>query len=107
MKTNHCCFSNSTPERRTDRADEMYDKRKSLTFVGRCFRITKLIIPSVVLAILPKCPVCLAGYIAVGTGIGVSVTSATYLQTSLIILCLISMSYLAAKRLLRLRRKEL
>jgi hypothetical protein len=107
MKTNHCCFSNSTLERRTDRADEMYDKRKSLTFISRCFRITKLIIPSVVLAILPKCPVCLAGYIAVGTGIGVSVTSATYLRTSLIILCLISMSYLAAKRLLRLRRKEL
>jgi hypothetical protein len=49
------------------------------------------IVPGAILAIVPKCPLCLAAYIAAGAGIGVSLTAATYMRLSLIILCAASL----------------
>lgn len=46
------------------------------------------IIPGVVLALLPKCPLCLAAWLSLMLGIGISVTTATVLHATLIILCL-------------------
>lgn len=38
------------------------------------------------LALIPKCPACLAGYVALATGIGLSVPAATHLRTVLLTL---------------------
>lgn len=45
-------------------------------------------IPGVILALLPKCPLCLAAWLSLMLGIGISVTTATVLHATLIILCL-------------------
>jgi hypothetical protein len=74
----------------------------SSTPARRIVGIAGWIFPSVILTLLPKCPVCLAAYIAVGTGIGLSVTAATYLRTALIILCAGSLLYAALKYLHRI-----
>jgi hypothetical protein len=55
-----------------------------------------VIFPSAVLVLLPKCPVCIAAYVAMGTGIGLSFAAATYLHTAVIILCALMVSYFAA-----------
>ena len=47
------------------------------------------IIPGVMLALMPKCPLCLAAWLSVMLGIGMSTASATALHATLITLCLL------------------
>lgn len=57
------------------------------------------IIPSATLVLLPKCPACVVAYVALFSGVGISVTSASYLRTSLLTLCVGALLWLAWKRL--------
>ena len=42
------------------------------------------ILPATVLALMPKCPMCVAAYAAAFAGIGLSLSVASYLRTGLI-----------------------
>lgn len=44
-------------------------------------------LPGAMLILMPKCPVCVAGIVAVATGVGVSVTAASYVRTGVIVVC--------------------
>ena len=67
------------------------------SFMRRSLDLTAKFVPVVILAVLPKCPACLAAYVALGTGIGLSLTAATYVRLSLITLCVASLVFFAAK----------
>ena len=66
------------------------------------------IVPSATLLLLPKCPVCVAMYVALFSGVGISFASASILRTSLLVLCVAVLFCLALKSLCRLaaRRKR-
>lgn len=61
----------------------------------------KMAVSAFVFVLIPKCPVCLAGYIALGTGLGISLTTATYIRFGLIIACALSLVYFVFKQISR------
>ncbi|QDU90731.1 hypothetical protein Pla175_41420 [Pirellulimonas nuda] len=64
------------------------------------------VVPSVLLAATPKCPLCLAAYVALATGVGLSATVAGCLHAGLVLMCAALLSYAAARGLLRLTARR-
>jgi hypothetical protein len=62
--------------------------------------------PAVVLALTPKCPACVVAYVAVFTGLGVSLTVAAYLRTGAITLAIIALAWLVTVALWRRVRSD-
>jgi hypothetical protein len=61
-------------------------------------------LPSIALALVPKCPMCIAAYLAIGGSLGVSLTTATHLRTVLVWLCWSALSLLAVRMAMRFMR---
>jgi hypothetical protein len=78
------------------------DAPTTSTWVRRVREIVAWAFPTAILALMPKCPACLAAYVAIGTGLGLSLPTATYLRTSLLAVCIASLLCLAVTRLYRL-----
>jgi Flp pilus assembly protein TadB len=57
--------------------------------------------PGAALALVPKCPACIAAYIALATGVGVSMTTAAHIRVALISVCTAALTFVAARRFTR------
>ncbi len=93
MNTGPCCHSATR------------DRENAPRPASRWRRVVELagwIISGATLVLLPKCPVCVAMYVALITGVGLSLAGASVLRTSLLILCVAALCYLALRLLCRL-----
>jgi hypothetical protein len=72
-----------------------------LTGVQRAMRIINWVLPSIVLAAMPKCPVCVAAYVMLLTGCGISIGAAASLRWLAISVCVLSLLFVAVKTALR------
>ncbi len=54
-----------------------------------------------VLLMMPKCPACLAAYLAAATGLSLSLTTATHMRWGLYLMCGITLASLIYLKLLR------
>jgi hypothetical protein len=61
------------------------------------------VVPGATLALLPKCPACVAAYVALATGVGISLPTAAYLRISLIAASVILLTLVALRRVIRWR----
>jgi hypothetical protein len=73
-------------------------------FTRRLTEAAGCVLPGVLFALLPKCPACLAAWLAAATGIGLSAQAAGRLRLLLTILCLVPILFLTARVRLRGRR---
>jgi hypothetical protein len=82
---------------------EAASDRKMPTWVGRVRELFAWVLPSAILLLVPKCPACLAAHVMLWTGLGLSLSTATHLRTSLVILCVALLLYLVVQCLWRVR----
>jgi hypothetical protein len=83
------------------------DRHRKRWFI-RVKRVAGLIVPSTLLTLLPKCPMCFAAYVAVATGITMSHGSARILVRTLTVLCALCVATLGlcvARRLVNCSSK--
>ena len=60
-------------------------------------RIAGCIVPTALLALMPKCPVCVAAYVTLATGVGISLPAATQLRMLVMAFCVAWLMFAAAK----------
>jgi hypothetical protein len=92
MKSRHC---SQIKTRAGDNA------RRPASGLRRAREISGWIFPSVTLALLPKCPMCMAAYVALATGVGISLPTVPYLRAMLVALCVASLVFMTARLLVR------
>jgi hypothetical protein len=90
VKTNECCQNKK-------RAGD--NGRRSASRWRRGGEIAGYIVPGALLVLMPKCPACVAAYVALATGIGIALPTATWLRTMLVTLCLAWLLYFLTRRL--------
>lgn len=69
----------------------------------RAGRFVSWIVPGAVLALMPKCPACLAAYIALGTGIGLSLPAAEHVRLGGLVLSAAVLGVLVLRVAVRFR----
>jgi hypothetical protein len=73
------------------------DGGRSTRLLPRAWRGVQWIFPSALLVLMPKCPLCVAAYVAVFTGVGITVSSARWVQTLMLVICWTTLAYLAVR----------
>ena len=102
MNTLRCCEAAANDSRcEPFTASTTTGETRPLTFIRRGLDIAGWIGPGAILALMPKCPACLATYAAVGTGLGLSLSTARGLRATLLILCVAWLLYMTVRRLCR------
>jgi len=105
MSTNCCHKFTSGDDNSKDNELLINDLPKQRTWTRRLIDTIKCAVPGAVLVLLPKCPICMAAWISVGTGLGISVSVAGWVRIGLIIFCISSLSYFVISRIFVKLRK--
>ncbi len=92
MKTRDCC------QNKTRAGDS---GRRPASRWRRGGDIAGWIVSGATLALLPKCPACVVAYVALATGLGISMSTAAQLRTLLVMSSMALLVFVAARRMRR------
>jgi hypothetical protein len=105
MKKPTCCsMAASTPRSNSHEAAD--GKVHPPRVARRGFDWVKCSLPTLILALLPKCPACFAAYVALGTGISLSVAAAAIFRTLLIGVCVATLTWVLVSTLRAAMHRE-
>ena len=105
MNGQSCCGKETSECSKKD--NEQINRLTDKTgFLKRFLNFFRWMFTGSVIILLPKCPFCLAAYIAMATGIGLSFSVASFIRILLVILCIVSLSSFAARRIYVYYNKE-
>jgi len=90
MKNSTCC-SVAASAARVSPHKAADGKAHPPAVARRRYAWAKCSLPTLILALLPKCPACFAAYVALGTGISLSVAAASVLRTLLMGACVVTL----------------
>jgi hypothetical protein len=71
-----------------------------------CRQASRWIAPSVGLVLIPKCPMCVAAYVTMLTGISISVAAASWVRLGMIVLCIAALVVVLTRSVTRLTPKS-
>src|SRR5882672_5629569 len=95
----NCPFCNLDPEPNGAGLDSPGPKsdvgNRATGFLRRVWRGIQWLFPATLLVLMPKCPICVAAYFALFTGIGISVSTGRWIQILMVVFCLTSLGYLS------------
>ena len=90
MNVCSCCQKPTTQE-----------KLRSVQWFQRLCRIAKWVVPGAIFVAMPKCPACVATYVALITGVSISLPAAAHLRILLLTPCVAALVFHCQTRLLR------
>ena len=101
MRPHPCCeIAPRDSSRKTIAAEPTDGNPRPPTFARRFLDIASWVVPGAILALVPKCPVCLAAYVAIGVGLSVSTVAS--LRMLVVIVCVASLLFLTVGSACRL-----
>jgi hypothetical protein len=92
----NCPFCNLDPAPNSAESNPGDDKQ-TIGLFRRAWRSVQWLFPTALLVLMPKCPLCVAAYVALFTGVGVTVSTARWIQILMLVFCLASLAYLAVR----------
>jgi hypothetical protein len=102
-RVNNCPLCNVDPATGSSESNSPAQRQETDAaakgLVRRIWQSVQWLFPSAVLVFIPKCPMCVAAYIALFTGIGISASTARWIQSAMLIFCLSSLACLVVRRL--------
>ena len=97
MNSLHCC------QRKLHTGRDTHQQR---TWLRRAKEVAGWIIPGALLALMPKCPMCLVAYVALCSGLTMSCASAHILMRTLTVLCIGTLALCVVRRVVNFRQNK-
>ena len=92
MNVPHCCQS---------RAHGGSKARQPAPWRRRIGEAAEWLLPGAALALLPKCPMCVAAYLALGTGVMMTPAAAHLLLRTVTVLCIGALAFCLTRRMMK------
>lgn len=92
----------------------MLQERGAWVMNGQCCRggarrragFAASMVPGAALVLLPKCPLCLAAWLGLVAGVGVSAVAAAYIRGAILVLWVVGVAFVLARMLLAPRHQD-
>ncbi len=101
-------LTNSKPRHPPEKRFKLGNSKRHPGLLRRGWRSIQWLFPATLLVLIPKCPLCMVAYIALFTGgVGITVSTARWIQVLMLVFCLTSLGYFAVRYSIERSRGQL